>query len=82
MSIKHVLAATILLSPLTHLAFAQRPTPPPTGDVAPPPIPSEGRTHVEPMPNHGREAPPSKKARPRPPVTPPTPEPTKPDPVQ
>lgn len=72
----------ILATILTVPAFGQRPTPPPAGDVTPPPIPAEGRKHVEPMPEHGREAPPSKKAKRRMPVMPPTPEPTKPDPVQ
>jgi hypothetical protein len=62
-------------------AFAQEPVPPPAGDVVPAPVPQEGEKKLEPTPSrHKTTVPdPKKGKRKRPPVKPPTPEPTAPD---
>jgi hypothetical protein len=63
-------------------ALGQKPTPPPPGDISPPPVPPEGSKQIEPMTNaRGKNVvpPPKKTKAKRPPVTPPTPEPTAPD---
>jgi len=73
----------LTLALLAPAAFAQHPAPPPAGDAAPAPLPMEGRKSLEPSAPHGRGKPtPRKGVLPKPPVKPPTPETTAPDPVQ
>lgn len=63
------------------VAMAQQPTPPPPGDIAPAPVPEEGSKQIDPTNARGKKVspPPQKTKAKRPPVKPPTPEPTAPD---
>ena len=77
---KWILLTAVTLFSLT--TYAQHPAPPPEGDVAPAPLPMEGKKRLDPPAPRGRVKPTSRKALPQPPVNPPTPKTMEPDPVQ
>jgi hypothetical protein len=60
---------------------AQQPAPPPKPDIAPPPLPMEGQKRLTPgkIPKKGKKILGAEMPEKRPPVNPPTPEPTLPD---
>jgi hypothetical protein len=75
---KQIFLALMLVS---SWAWAQQPTPPPAGDIAPTPESPEGQKQIVPTPTKkgGHPKPMPGLPHKRPPVKPPTPEPTAPD---